>query len=131
MRKEEEVMKSAPESEMRELALACAAAADATKGQDIVILNIRSVFDIADYFVIASGSNPRQLRAMADEVQAAAAARGAAKVGMEGYTEGKWVLVDYGSVVVHLFLRETRAYYDLEALWGDAVREAYAPPSRG
>jgi ribosome-associated protein len=108
-----------------ELARVCAAAADRVKGADIVLLHVGPLAGITDYFVISTGSNPRQLRAMAEAVEEDAEAAGARKLGREGGGDACWILVDYGDVVVHLFLPDARAFYDLEGLWGDAAVERH------
>jgi len=92
------------------------------KGEDIVILDLRGLTSIADYFVIATGTSDRQLRAMADQIDQQGRAVGQKPYGISGYEHGTWVLVDFVDVVVHLFDEEHRSYYDLELLWGDAPR---------
>lgn len=74
------------------------------------------------YFVISSGFNKRQLQSIADEIEKQARALGIKQLGIEGYQDARWILMDYGDVIVHLFDRETRVFYDLELLWGDAPR---------
>lgn len=75
-----------------------------------------------DYFVIATGTSRRQIHSMADEIDRVMEQMGEKKIGIEGYHESHWVLIDYGDIVVHLFDDQTRLYYDLETLWGDAPR---------
>ena len=106
----------------RELALLCARAAAEKKAEDIVVLDIGRIVPIADYFVIASGKNRKQLQAIADEVTHKMKAAGARRLGIEGYEEGSWVCVDYGDVIVHLFHEDVRSFYELETLWADAPR---------
>ncbi len=94
--------------------------ADEHKGEHIVVLDMREVTLVADYFVIITGHNLIQVGALADYVE-----EGMAKVGVEmltrvGRNQAQWVLLDYGSVVVHVFTEDARSYYDLERLWGDA-----------
>ena len=85
-----------------------------------------AIIGITDVFVITSGSNIRQVRTIADEVERKLKEQGAeAPLQVEGLGDASWVLLDYGDFVVHIFLRETRAYYDLERLWGDAPRIAW------
>ena len=96
--------------------------ADERKAEDIVVLDVRGRWFLADYFVIASGANPRQLRAIAEEVQREAKSAEVRMLGAEGLPVSRWVLLDYGDVIVHLFEPTTRAFYDLEMLWGDAPR---------
>ena len=112
----------------RELALIAARVAEENRGRDIVILDMRELTSVFDYFVIASGSSVRQLHAISDEIeQAVKRTLGDRKLGREGYTEGGWVLIDYGDVVVHLFDDKSREYYGLEDLWSDARRVPLAP----
>lgn len=106
----------------KEIAVACAKIADEKKAQDIVILDVNKISSITDYFVICSGINERQLYAIADEIDKQLKKLSVKKFGMEGYREAKWILIDYGDVIVHLFDKEIRTYYDLELLWGDAPK---------
>lgn len=90
-----------------------------------------SLISICDYFVIASGATDRQLRAMAEEVERALAASGVKPLRREGERELRWLLLDYGDIVVHLFVAEARRYYELERLWSDAaVVDWEASPER-
>lgn len=84
------------------------------------MLDIRKIAFIADYFVVASGNNRKQLQAIADEISQTLKAQGRKRVGMAGYDDGAWILVDFGDVVAHLFHEEMRRYYELENLWADA-----------
>ena len=97
------------------------AAAD-RKAEDIVALDIREVSSFADTFVVATGTSDRHVRAVADAVKAAVSELGESPLGIEGYDEGRWVLIDFGNTIVHVFQHETRAKYDLERLWSDASR---------
>jgi ribosome-associated protein len=89
-------------------------------GSDIVLLDMREVSLLADYFVLASSESTPQTQAILDEVQKTAKAAGARNVHVEGAPDSGWVLLDYGSVVVHIFDPELRTYYDLEGLWKKA-----------
>jgi ribosome-associated protein len=105
--------------------VAARAAAD-KKGRDPVVLDVSRILGIVDAFVIASGANDRQVRTIADEVEAKVKeAGGPAPTAVEGRADASWVLLDYGDVVVHVFLEETRAFYDLERLFRDAPRWAW------
>jgi len=84
------------------------------------VLDLREVTTLADTFVIATGSNARQIHAIADEVQAQLKALGEYPISVEGYKNSEWVLVDYGDYVVHVLSEKSREYYDLERLWRDA-----------
>jgi ribosome-associated protein len=92
-------------------------AAESKKAQDIKVLDLREVTGISDFFVICTGSNSRQNQAISDEIYMAMKSRGEIPANVEGYTNAEWVLVDYGDVLVHIFLDKTRKYYDLERLW--------------
>jgi ribosome-associated protein len=111
-----------------EIALVAADAA-ATKTLDrTVVIDVGDLLGITDYFVISSGSNPRQVRAIAEEVeQLVKQAGGGSPLRTEGLDDARWVLVDYGDFVVHVFLDEARDYYDLERLWADAPRVERLP----
>ena len=100
-----------------------AAAASAKKGEDIIALEVGDIISITDAFVIASGTNPRQVRTIVDEVERAMKEHASVPpTSVEGLDDATWVLLDYGDIVVHVFLDETRAYYELERLWSDAPR---------
>jgi ribosome-associated protein len=115
---------SAPKAERaRELALAAARVAEETRGTDIRVLDLRGITPVFDYFVIATGSSRRQMHAMADEIEATLKKElRDRKRGGEGYEEGRWIVLDYGDVMVHLFDAEARDYWDIEHLWSDAKR---------
>jgi len=107
--------------ESESLAKACARLAENIKGEDIVVLHVAPLTTLADYFVIASARNVRQIRAMAREIEMGARKLGGGRrLGVEGTAESGWVLLDLGDVIVHVFERATRSVYDLEMLWGDA-----------
>ena len=102
-------------------ALLAAQTAEDNRGTDIIVLDMRELTSIFDYFVLATGTSRRQLHAMSEEIDHALEDRmGDRRLGIEGYEESRWILLDYGDVVVHLFEPETRAYYALEELWGRA-----------
>jgi ribosome-associated protein len=107
----------------RELALAAARAVADNRGQDIVVLDLREQTAIFDYFVIATGASQRQLRSMCDGVSDVLEKQmGDRRLSIEGYQQSRWILCDYGSVVVHLFDKEARGFYALEDLWAGATR---------
>lgn len=109
----------------RDLALAAARVVEETRGSDIVVIDLRKVTDVFDYFVIATGSSRRQMHAMADEVKHTVRRDLHDEPrSVEGYDDSHWIVMDYGDVVVHLFDAESRAYWDLENLWSDASRVA-------
>jgi ribosome-associated protein len=103
--------------------LVAARTAEDNRGRNIVILDLRELTTIFDYFVIVSGTSRRQLHAMSEEIDhALEQGMGDRRMGIEGYEESRWILLDYGDVVIHLFEPETRDYYALEELWGQAKR---------
>jgi ribosome-associated protein len=114
-------------SSARDLAIAAARAADDKGARDIVVLEVGDVLVVADEFVIASASNDRQVKAIVDEVEQAVDETGFGRpLRVEGLDDRHWVLMDYGDVVVHVFLDETRGYYELERLWSDVPRVEWA-----
>ena len=103
------------------IARAAAQAAYDKKGEDIAVIDLTELSDVCDYFVIATGSNNRQVDSMVDEVEEQVAKKyDEHPFSIEGREERQWVLMDYGSVIVHVFTPEAREYYRLEKLWGDA-----------
>ncbi|MBI1249658.1 ribosome silencing factor [bacterium] len=111
------------QDENRSLTLATAAAQviEDNKGRDICILDMRHLTPIFDYFVIGTGGSRRQLHAMSEEIDDKLEKElGDRRMGREGYDESRWILLDYGTIVVHLFDEETREYFQLEQLWADA-----------
>jgi ribosome-associated protein len=105
----------------KQIALAVQAADD-KKATDIVVLDLRKASGFTDYFVICSGSNSRQIRAIADAVVDALGAEGEKPSHVEGNDRSEWILLDYFDFIVHVFAQETRAFYGLERLWGNAER---------
>jgi ribosome-associated protein len=113
----------APDSdESREAALVAARAAAAKQAEGIAILDVHGLIVITDYFVICSASTERQVKTIVEEVEKALRGLERKPVRREGETEGRWVLLDYVDIVVHVFADEEREYYDLERLWRDAPR---------
>jgi len=90
------------------------------KAQDVVALDVSELTSYADTFVIATATSDRHARAIAEAVREAEAALGGKPLGVEGYDEARWVLIDLGDVIVHVFLADVREAYDLERLWSDA-----------
>ena len=111
----------------KEIAILCARIADAKKAEDVLIFDVRKLTPITDFFVICNGFNERQLQSIASEIESQLHSHGIHGVGIEGYTNGRWILMDYVNVVVHLFDREMRHFYDLELLWGDAPKLLWKP----
>jgi ribosome-associated protein len=91
------------------------------KAKDIKILNVIDISPIADYFIICSGNSTVQVKAIADEIEDKMAEEGYELNHKEGYSSGRWILLDYGNLIVHVFHSEDREFYDLERLWADAV----------
>jgi ribosome-associated protein len=110
------------------LAQCAARAASDLKATDVIILDVGSLLSITGYFVIASASNPRQVRAVVDDVEAKVKAElGRSPVRTEGVREQQWTLIDYGDVVVHVFLDSVREFYEIERLYMDAPRVEWEP----
>ena len=106
-----------------DLARAAADAADDKLGTDTVVLEVGDVLAITDYFVVTHGANDRQVKAIADEVERVVGERfGRKPVRIEGLDDLRWVLIDYGPIVVHVFEEDTRRFYELERLWRDVPR---------
>lgn len=112
------------------VAIAAARAADAKGGTRPVVLRVGDVLGITELFVIISASNPRLVRAIVDEVEATVSRESGSRPNrVEGLDDLRWVLMDYGAWVVHVFLDEARAFYDLERLWADVPRVEWAEAS--
>jgi len=105
-----------------EIAQACRDALEDSKGRNVVILDVRDLSSLTDYFVIASGSNQPHLRAMHDNVHIRLKAAGQASYHRSSDPEASWLCLDFVDVVVHIMSEEAREYYSLEALWGEAPR---------
>ena len=105
----------------KELAIVAAKALDSKKGVDIRVIEVEALTTLADYFVICTGSSNTQINALCDAVEEAVNAAGESTLHREGHRGGTWVLLDFGSVVVHVFNREAREFYSLERLWQDGT----------
>ena len=105
------------------------AAAEDKKAMDLTVLDLRKAAGFTDYFVICSAANARQVRAIADAVIDALAADGAKPAHIEGYDRSEWILLDYFDFIVHVFGTETRLFYGLERLWGNAERIEVPTPA--
>jgi ribosome-associated protein len=99
-----------------------ARAADDKKAHDIVALDISAIASFANYFLLCTGDSSRQMQAIADEVQQRLRAVGIRPAHVEGYQNAEWILMDYLDLVVHIFSKNARAYYDLERLWRDGKK---------
>jgi ribosome-associated protein len=107
-------------SESRDLVVAAARAAASKQARDVVVLDVRELIVITDYFLIASGTSDRQVRTIAEEIERSVREKGMKPVRREGEREGHWALLDFVDFVAHVFLDEDREFYDLERLWSDA-----------
>ena len=105
-----------------EHAFLCAHIAQDNKGRDILVLDMRAITPLYDFFVIATGASRRQIHTLAEEIDAALAAEGEKRLSISGYQANRWVIQDYGDIVVHIFDKDARGYYALEELWADAPR---------
>ncbi|MGC8718836.1 MAG: ribosome silencing factor [Thermodesulforhabdaceae bacterium] len=104
----------------QEKALLCAKIADNYKAQKLSVLSIGELCNFADYFVICSGQSTRQVQGIVDHIEEEMRKAGYRPLGIEGWKDGRWVLMDYGDVIVHVFHDPVREIYDLESLWSDA-----------
>ena len=103
----------------KEMARIACKALEEKKGEDICVIDIADVSVLADYFIIASGSNANQVQAMTDNVEEILGKAGYEPRQIEGYRSANWILMDYGDIIVHVFCREDRLFYDLERIWRD------------
>ena len=94
---------------------------DKHKAEDIRVLDVSGITSIADYFLLASGGSANQVKSLSDYVEEQLAKEGKQPIRTEGYAAGSWITLDYGDVMIHVFRRETREFYDLERLWVDAT----------
>jgi ribosome-associated protein len=109
-------------SRSRETAVAIARLALEKKASDVVVLEVQGLASYADYCVVMTAESEPQLEAIADHVQAKMKEQGERPIGIEGAHGGRWVLIDFGDVVAHVFYQDTRSFYDIEGLWADAPR---------
>lgn len=101
----------------------CAELADDYKAEQIIMLNLEGMCSYTDYFIICSGRSTRQVQGIADHIEQEMKKHGIRPLGIEGFQEGHWVLMDYDDVIVHIFYEPIREIYDLESLWADAKTE--------
>jgi ribosome-associated protein len=114
----------------RQLALLAAEVCSDKKAKDIVVLDVRKITTISDYFIICSTSNERQARAITDDLRVRMKEIGKREMGVEGVADGRWVLQDFADIVVHVFLESQREFYDIEGLWADAKQVRWKKPSK-
>jgi ribosome-associated protein len=117
-------------SDPRETALLCVRYALDRKAYDLLLLDVSQCTSLADFFLICTGRSDTQVQAIAQSIQENLAAVGRKPRTIEGMSGGQWVLIDYGDVVVHIFLESTREFYDLERLWARATVVALPEPYR-
>jgi ribosome-associated protein len=110
----------------REFAIAAARLMHADHCEDILLLDLRGISPVCDYFVIGTGTSDRQMRAIADHVKEHGKTVNEVPYGQDGYEDGRWIILDYVDVVIHLFDAENRSYYSLETLWGDSPKVKWA-----
>lgn len=109
----------------KEIAASACRAISAKKGKRIIILDLAGVSLITDFFIVCSANSRTQTKAIADHVEEEMKKAGLLLGRREGYAEGRWILEDFGSVIIHIFLEEEREFYKLERLWGDAPLTEY------
>ena len=109
-------------AESRERACISARTAAANKGRDVLVLDMRPITPLYDYLVIATGASRRQMHAIAEDVDAELTQIGDRRIGIEGYEASRWIVQDYGDLIVHVFDPGAREFYSLEELWADAPR---------
>jgi ribosome-associated protein len=112
------------ENDSRERVLLCANASLERKAKELIILNVRGISAFADYFILCSGTSDRQVRAVAATIQENLKKAGILPLGVEGEDAGRWILLDYDDVIIHVFLESARIFYDLERLWSEAKQMA-------
>ncbi len=100
----------------------CGMFAEDKKAKDVVIMELGNLTDITDYFLVASGTSERHVRTIADNVETGMKEKGIKPFSVEGYRDGRWVIIDYRDIIVHVFLEQLRELYDLESLWIEAKR---------
>jgi ribosome-associated protein len=111
----------------REAARLCAAAALAKKAENLLLMQVEELSGYTDYFLLANGRSTRQVTAIAEHVAQVMKKAGVRPLGLDGLRQGRWALLDFGDVVVHIFHAPVRELYDLDSLWGDAPREDMDP----
>ena len=114
----------------RQLALLAAEVCDEKKAKEIVVLDVRKITTISDYFIVCSTSNERQARAIADDLRVRMKEIGKREMGVEGLEDARWVLQDFGDIVLHIFHESQREFYDIEGLWADAPQVKWKAASK-
>jgi ribosome-associated protein len=116
--------------EAREKAMLCGRCAEGKKAKDIAVIELTGLTDIADYFLLASGTSERHVRTISEYIETNMKENGIKPYSMEGYGDGRWVIIDYQNVVVHIFLEPLRELYDLESLWLEAKKYRIAKENK-
>jgi ribosome-associated protein len=114
----------------RQLALLAAEVCDEKKAKEIIVLDVRKITSISDYFIVCSTSNERQARAIADDLRVRMKELGKREMGVEGIEDARWVLQDFGDIVLHIFHESQREFYDIEGLWADAKQVRWKKPAK-
>jgi ribosome-associated protein len=114
----------------RQLALLAAEVCDDKKAKEILVLDVRKITSISDYFIVCSTSNERQARAIAEEMRMRLKEMGKREMGVEGMDDARWVLQDFGDIVLHIFHESQREFYDIEGLWADAKQVRWKKSSK-
>lgn len=115
-----------PAIALEEKVALCVSMVEEKKAEEVLVLDLRGVSSMTDYFLICHGSSDRLVQAISDHLLEMMKEKGVRALGVEGYTEGRWILLDFGDLVIHVFFEETRRFYDLERLWGHAP-QLYPP----
>jgi ribosome-associated protein len=124
---QDKIISITPGISSEKLAYDIAEAVDDKKGADIVLLNVSEISYLADYFVVATGFSTTQVKAICDSIEQQIAAKyQITPLRIQGKTDGRWIVVDYGEIIVHIFMQEEREYYNLEAFWGHAERTEFS-----
>lgn len=119
-----------PGDDARQFAIDAARLADGSHCQDVVVLDVRGISPVTDFFVLATGTSGRQMRSVAVEIEEAGEPRHFKSFGRNGHEGESWILTDFVDVVLHIFSSTTRSYYDLDGLWGDAPRVEWREASK-
>ena len=120
---EKETRLTPEQNDSQTLALHCVNACLTKKAQDLTILDVRNLSSFTDYFIICTGTSDRQVQAVCSAVQEYMKEKGIRPLGIEGERHGRWILMDYGDVVIHIFYEAVRELYDLERLWSEAPQQ--------
>ncbi len=115
-------IKPAKDMSVKDKAILCVEEALRFKAIEVVLLDVSNFSSFADYFIICSGKSSRQVQGIADNLEASLGENGLKPLGIEGRSEGHWILMDYGEIIIHIFYEPNRSFYDLESLWSEAKK---------